>query len=121
MGTLSDVHSTWLTSTYEMQVAHLGKRLYRSELSLKTSIRNFAFPGATAEYDLSAQLSRLFDLSAMKDPPIVQPVFQLEKATYSTFSVLLHTTVVSPHVSSHLYWHQRLWYRGLSRRAGTNR
>ncbi|KAH9919903.1 uncharacterized protein B0H18DRAFT_1096021 [Fomitopsis serialis] len=69
----SDDGRTW--------VGHLGKRLQRRDTPIR--IHNFAFPSATAEYDLSTQFSSFFDLCPPKtDIYSGIPTLDPEKTVY---------------------------------------
>ncbi|TFY56041.1 hypothetical protein EVG20_g9087 [Dentipellis fragilis] len=64
-------------------VDHLTRRLGKKYK--RPQIHNFAFPGATAEYDLSSQLTQLFTLFPKKDSPKTTPPLDPGSTTYFLF------------------------------------
>ncbi|KIM66770.1 carbohydrate esterase family 16 protein [Scleroderma citrinum Foug A] len=64
-------------------VDHLGRRLRKQNKEVE--IHNFAFPGATAEEDLSKQLSRFFTVFPTKNSSSKTPPLDPDKTTFFIF------------------------------------
>ncbi|KAA1470954.1 hypothetical protein DENSPDRAFT_871282 [Dentipellis sp. KUC8613] len=62
---------------------HLTRRLEKKYKQPQTY--NFAFPGATAEHDLSSQLTRFFTSFPKKDSPKSAPLLNPDSTTYLLF------------------------------------
>ncbi|KAF8584450.1 carbohydrate esterase family 16 protein, partial [Ramaria rubella] len=78
---IGDSYSRW--NEGKTWVDHLQRQL--REKSNPSEIHNFAFPGATAEYDLSDQLSRFFTRFPKKVSTNGTPVLNSDRTTYFMF------------------------------------